>query len=205
MRRARTDGLTLEQRFWHYVEKTEGCWVWTGPRNPNGYGLLSKGGSRYMLAHRYAFFLAHGREPNPHGLHACDNPACVRVGPEHVFEGNDQANHTDKMLKGHAGKAFTPDDLPVIRERIAAGEPLLAIATDYGCSRKSIQRIKNGSSWLWKGGEEAQQGEQPAKVLNARQVRQIRAQPDVSPSVLAERYGVSRQTIHRIRTGQSWG
>ena len=43
-----------EASFWTRVEKTEGCWLWTGPLNSNGYGRFYRSG-KMLLAHRYAY------------------------------------------------------------------------------------------------------------------------------------------------------
>jgi hypothetical protein len=79
-RRARV--VTPGFRFWTKVDKTAGCWLWTGSLNHGGYGHTSRiGGS--TLAHRVAWYLTHG--PVPDGLtldHLCRNPRCVN--PAHL-------------------------------------------------------------------------------------------------------------------------
>lgn len=30
--------LSLEERFWLKVQKSDGCWLWTGSRKDRGYG-----------------------------------------------------------------------------------------------------------------------------------------------------------------------
>lgn len=74
---------TAEERFWHRVEKTDGCWNWTGPLNEKGYGILADEGKHTVRAHRFAFELLVG--PIPEGLHLdhkCKNKRCVR--PDHL-------------------------------------------------------------------------------------------------------------------------
>ena len=71
-----------EQRFWAYVEKTDGCWQWKASFDSSGYGLLSVSG-KSAKAHRFAYELLVG--PIPHGLvidHLCRNRACVN--PAHM-------------------------------------------------------------------------------------------------------------------------
>lgn len=69
-----------EARFWSRVNKDgpNGCWEWTGPREPFGYGRVSS-----LRAHRIAYELLVG--PIPVGLtldHLCRNPPCVN--PAHL-------------------------------------------------------------------------------------------------------------------------
>lgn len=60
------------------------CWVWTGARNPKGYGSVSSGTkNRSMLAHRKAYEATKGQIPD--GLqidHLCRNTSCVN--PAHL-------------------------------------------------------------------------------------------------------------------------
>ena len=69
--------------FWSHVEKTDGCWNWTGAKQPNGYGRFHNPQGSY-LAHRISYELTTGR-PVPDGLlvdHVCHNRLCVR--PSHL-------------------------------------------------------------------------------------------------------------------------
>lgn len=89
--------LPIEDRFWSKVNKTDGCWVWTGA-TARGYGIILHDGHMWR-APRLSYLWAYGDLPD--GLlvcHACDNPACVR--PDHLFLGTQQDNVDDKMAKG---------------------------------------------------------------------------------------------------------
>lgn len=82
MRPLRRRGATLEARFWAKVDKTEGCWIWTGNKLVDGYGRISIDG-RLHLAHRVSFTWANGEILDGMVIdHRCHNPACVR--PDHL-------------------------------------------------------------------------------------------------------------------------
>ena len=69
----------VDARFWEKVNKTGGCWEWTGARYWHGYGVFNHADTSY--AHRVAWMLERG--PIPEGLeldHLCKNKLCVRPG-----------------------------------------------------------------------------------------------------------------------------
>lgn len=74
--------LTTEQRFEQRVHRTDTCWVWTGRKTEDGYGLFHQDGKQ-RRAHRVAYERAHG--PIPEGAlidHICRTRDCVN--PEHL-------------------------------------------------------------------------------------------------------------------------
>lgn len=70
-------------RFWQYVEKSAGCWLWRGAVS-QGYGIFVEYPQKKMWrAHRFAYIATLG--PIPEGMaldHLCRNRACVR--PDHL-------------------------------------------------------------------------------------------------------------------------
>lgn len=71
-----------QRRFWTHVEKTEGCWLWTGSLTYDGYALFRVGSER-TGAHRWSWIFANG--PIPDGMqldHLCRVRNCVR--PDHL-------------------------------------------------------------------------------------------------------------------------
>lgn len=97
----------LESRV---IKQPDGCWLWAGSVNPQGYGMLMNperghgqaravGERRTLLAHRWAWTLKHGEIPA--GLyicHHCDVPQCVN--PAHLFAGTARDNVQDALVKG---------------------------------------------------------------------------------------------------------
>lgn len=89
----------IKSRFFKHVKKTDGCWIWTGYCQKNGYGTIHCGKGSIKRAHRISYEIHCGKIPD--GLyvcHKCDNPSCVR--PDHLFLGTQLDNIRDCISKG---------------------------------------------------------------------------------------------------------
>lgn len=81
------------------MEPLSDCVLWTGYIKPDGYGQTKVIDGRQWIAHRRAWFEAHG--PIPDGmlvLHRCDTPSCVNV--DHLWIGTQLDNMRDMVAKG---------------------------------------------------------------------------------------------------------
>jgi len=95
-------------RFKQKLVKSGTCLNFTGARNKRGYGFVdvsyNYSARRYaILAHRLAWALANGRDPDE-GLivcHRCNNPPCCN--PKHLYLGTPQDN-TNDMIKAGTGR-----------------------------------------------------------------------------------------------------
>jgi hypothetical protein len=137
----------LQVRFWRYVSKSSGCWLWTGKRERNGYGRIQQGGKDSPLigAHRLSYEIHHG--PIPAGMvvmHSCDNPACVN--PAHLSVGTFKQNTADMARKGRRrGRIIlTSEQVAAIR---ASNEPARTVAPLYGVSKSAIWAVRTGQNW----------------------------------------------------------
>jgi hypothetical protein len=111
--------LTPVQLFMLKVRVGPGCWEWQGTRMHNGYGQVGRGKPFGRLpAHRWAFYLAHGRMPEGDACHSCDNRLCVR--PSHIFEGTRSDNMRDAARKGRLGVQKDPAQLARWHRALAA-------------------------------------------------------------------------------------
>src|SRR5947207_548479 len=85
-------------------EPFSGCWIWTGARSLNGYGVM---GMPHINrnAHRISWEIHRGIIPNKICvLHRCDTPSCVN--PDHLFLGSLKDNTRDMVKKGRDKKAI---------------------------------------------------------------------------------------------------
>jgi hypothetical protein len=72
----------IERFMAKVVKQDDGCWLWTGAKSKNGYGIAWDG-TRTLVAHRFAY--RHFVGAIPEGLdldHLCRNRACVN--PTHL-------------------------------------------------------------------------------------------------------------------------
>jgi hypothetical protein len=147
--------LGIVERFWSKVNKTDGCWIWTGTVLSHGYGQISLGhpstaGSKRWRAHRFSWELHHG--PIPHGLvvcHRCDNKRCVN--PAHLWLDTQKANVHDAIRKGlrnaYGRQKLNADDVRVIRDQAARGILHKEIAQAFGVAPHTVTGIVNRRSW----------------------------------------------------------
>ena len=133
--------LSLAERFWSFVDKADGCWLWRGTRRSNGYGGFSYGLKR-VGASRMAWELTHGNIPA--GMlvcHHCDIPLCCN--PAHLFLGSQRDNQRDASRKGRCGKQLPKEKVEHALALLSAGATYSEIMAKLRISTGSISNIKN--------------------------------------------------------------
>jgi len=89
------------QRFWDYVDKSGGCWLWLGAKGKgyDTYGRFNVRG-RVLRSSRLAYFITTGDWTHLEIRHLCDTPQCVN--PAHLVPSTHAENMADMKIK-HRG------------------------------------------------------------------------------------------------------
>jgi len=95
--------------FWDHVQKTDGCWYWTGSVRRDGYGYWG----RHHYAHKVSYVEVHGPVPEDRQIdHVCHSidPSCTGgwkcrhrrcVRPDHL----EAVTHATNVLRGRSPSA----------------------------------------------------------------------------------------------------
>ena len=136
---------SLRARFHRFVRRSPGCWIWTGAKDRDGYGVIADG-RRTLAAHRVSYEL-HNRALPPGSLvmHSCDVPACVN--PAHLSVGTKRTNALDMTRKGRRATKLTRLQVLEIRARAEAGESVADLAVAFEVSVATIRSIVSRRSW----------------------------------------------------------
>jgi hypothetical protein len=135
---------------------SDGCWPWTGAKDPDGYGIFWDGTYRpngtghCVRVTRWTYQQFIGEIPSGHHLlHSCDNPPCVN--PSHLWTGTEKDNHQDRETKGRGGQPkgskhyaskLTDDQVRAIRVRYAAGGvSMKALGAEFGVTAPRVHAV----------------------------------------------------------------
>lgn len=159
----KTDSLAMswafrQLPFWDrvaaQVERDGSCTVFTGSRDDCGYGRIHQG-KKLIRLHRAVWERDNGKVPSGKVvMHLCDNRACIN--PSHLVLGTQVQNIADMDLKRRRRSLrgteqtqakLSEKDIPVIKNRLGAGDTCAAIARDYSVSEGLIRHIKKGRIW----------------------------------------------------------
>jgi hypothetical protein len=132
------------------------CLMWPFAVDRDGYGRVCfyEGGKKIrVFSHRAAFHVAHGRWPEPLGLHSCDTPGCFN--PRHIFEGTHADNHLDQVCKGRTIRGTMQVCAKLTEEIVAKARKEYVprcmgfhrLAKKYGVTKQAMRSAVSGKTW----------------------------------------------------------
>lgn len=137
--------------FWSLVEKSEGCWIWSGNVGKDGYGKVTFS-KRTLRAHRVSYAISNGVCIDSLGgllvCHKCDNRLCV--SPNHLFSGSQLDNIRDMLSKkrerppfgeNHWNTKVSHNDVLSMRQLYASGNTQASIAFRFGVDQSHVSRV----------------------------------------------------------------
>lgn len=155
--KTRRTHLNLQDIFARSKRDEDGCIIWQGAINSDGYGSLTIDQKGYK-AHRWVAGLVYGKRDSSHVvMHSCDKPACVN--PDHLSYGTQQDNIADMRAKGrgyvpvnigdsHSQAILDSKKVREIRHLLATTNlKQREIANIFGVVQVTISDIKTGRRW----------------------------------------------------------
>lgn len=170
----------------HGFDNHDVCWEWAGSINPKtGYGQLSAwehDSRKLYTAHRLSFSaFVHSIPLGMMVLHKCDNRKCFN--PQHLFLGTQLDNMRDCSQKGR---------FPAIKQKPA-----------MSWQKMFPDQVPRGERHHFFGKHPNVGETHPMAKLTEQDVIEI-LQSNLRGVVLVKQYGVSGNTISRIKNGLSW-
>lgn len=139
------------------IDRETSCWVWTGARDPLGYGRFTYDGMT-RTAHRLMFCLMYGDQPaSVLVCHNCDNPSCIN--PSHLYAGSAQSNMDDMMARGRnkywrrvgqdhpRSKITQAQALEIADEKRWGDMSQREVGEIYGITQTAVSDIRRGHRW----------------------------------------------------------
>lgn len=131
------------------------CVIFSGRRQPNGYGRVSIDG-QYVRAHVHACRLAHGERPpgKRDAAHSCGERMCIN--PAHLRWATRAENEADKIAQGRSNRGghrsgsarLQADQVAEIRQRYETEDVTQqALADEYGVHIMTINSIILRRTW----------------------------------------------------------
>jgi hypothetical protein len=140
---------TFQEHLRNVVIDENGCWLWPGVIESNGYGRAYVKRQNWW-AHRLSYVIH--KSAIPAGLvvcHRCDVRQCVN--PDHLFVGTIADNQQDMKAKGRAPRGEKSGSAKLTEESVRHirndKRRYHVIAAEFGISQTTISEIKSRKVW----------------------------------------------------------
>ena len=140
----------IEMKEWletQYDVDDNGCWVWKGVINHEGYGRVSWH-CKYLPVHRLYWLLSGNTIPDRYEM--CHGHGCSKAcyNPAHLVPGTSQKNKLDRHRDGTMVQAkLTKDQVLEIRGR--TDKSMSELGREYGVGQQTISKIVHRKIWAW--------------------------------------------------------
>ena len=138
----------LEKWFSRTIETEDGCLIWQGAVNSDGYARVAWKGSGNGKLHRIVYELTTGEDIEGKVIrHKCDNPLCIN--PEHLTIGSHTDNMRDRDERERHGKAkLTHEEVREIRRLDESGQyRRVQIARMFNIDPRTVSSLCNYHHW----------------------------------------------------------
>lgn len=127
---------TLLPRLWTRINKTATCWLWTGGRHVNGFGMLREHGRSYA-AHRLTWATVNGPlDPWDDLLKTCAGDGCVRP------------DHFTRIRHGSRKPAvLTAENVRYLRDERLRGRSWTSLAEELGVPVQTVEHAGTRRTW----------------------------------------------------------
>lgn len=136
-----------------HVVNENGCWIWQGYKNKDGYGETSVSGKPWAL-HRLSYHFYNGPLENGKMIcHTCDTPSCHN--PKHLYQGTALDNNRDRAKRNKEGpkkyQAIMAERAGLDAEKVNAiylsDEYPGILGERYGIHKTTVTRIRKDQSF----------------------------------------------------------
>lgn len=147
----------LKRIFDNINYNENGCWLWNGYVNRDGYGMTSFNKKQHVLVHRLIFECYNGPIKKEDIIrHKCNKPSCCN--PDHLLLGTVQDNVNDRVRENRSAIG-SRNNRAVLNEydvyQILLGiennkfNSIRQIVDEYSMiTRKAIESLLKGESWM---------------------------------------------------------
>lgn len=210
----------LERALARVKQDENGCWIWQGPKQRRGYGLMAHKYIPGARVHRVVYQFAYGQRLGrwDYVCHACDVPSCVN--PAHMWIGTPADNQKDMQAKRRGkyqqqiqcmhGHEYNEQNTWIdkrghrhcricarIKQRIAAGWPE-DLARDTPVTKLGYRPVGGNFS----ASRVKKRPPVERSTITPDQIRDLLARAGISQVAAAKRIGISERSMRRYIAGE---